>query len=54
MRRLAVGGQIVEAPADAIKDPYVLEFLELKEETSYSEATWRRASSTTCKSSSLS
>ena len=38
VRRLAVGGQIVEAPADAIKDPYVLEFLELKEETRYSES----------------
>ena len=38
VRRLAVGGQIVEVPADAIKDPYVLEFLGLKEETSYSES----------------
>ena len=38
VRRLAVGGQIVEAPADAIKDPYVLEFLGLKEGTSYSES----------------
>lgn len=38
MRRLAVGGQIVEAPVDAIKDPYVLEFLGLKEEASYSES----------------
>ena len=38
MRRLAVGGQIVEAPADAIKDPYVLEFLGLREEASYSES----------------
>lgn len=38
VRRLAVGGQIVEVPADAIKDPYVLEFLGLKEGTSYSES----------------
>lgn len=38
MRRLAVGGQIVEAPVDAIKDPYVLEFLGFKEEASYSES----------------
>ena len=38
VRCLAVGGQIVEVPADAIKDPYVLEFLGLKEETSYSES----------------
>lgn len=38
VRRLAVGGQIVEAPVDAIKDPYVLEFLGLKEEANYSES----------------
>ena len=38
VRRLAVGGQIVEVPADAIKDPYVLEFLGLKEEASYSKS----------------
>lgn len=30
-------GQIVEKPEDAIKDPYILEFLNLKEETSYTE-----------------
>lgn len=38
VRRLAVGGQIVKTPVDAIKDPYVLEFLGLKEEASYSES----------------
>ena len=30
-------GQIVEKPEDLIKDPYVLEFLGLKEESAYSE-----------------
>jgi len=31
-------GQLVEKPADAIKDPYVLEFLGLEEFPSYSES----------------
>lgn len=35
--RLAREGQILEKPSDAVKDPYVLEFLGLKEESSYSE-----------------
>ena len=30
-------GQIIEKPKDIIKDPYILEFLDLKEETKYSE-----------------
>ena len=34
---LAQKGQIIEKPSDAIKDPYVLEFLGLKEESQYSE-----------------
>ena len=34
---LAKQGQIIEKPSDAVKDPYVLEFLGLKEESSYSE-----------------
>lgn len=34
---LAKKGQIIEEPSDAIKDPYVLEFLGLKEESIYSE-----------------
>ena len=37
VRALAMEGQVVETPSDAVKDPYVLEFLGLKEETSYSE-----------------
>jgi predicted nuclease of restriction endonuclease-like (RecB) superfamily len=35
--KLSAQGQIVEKPGDLIKDPYVLEFLELPELTSYSE-----------------
>lgn len=34
---LASEGQLLESPVDAIKDPYVLEFLELEESSSYSE-----------------
>lgn len=36
--RLALEGQSVESPKDAIKDPYVLEFLGLKELPEYSES----------------
>ena len=36
--RLAIEGQTVEAPKDAVKDPYVLEFLGLKELPEYSES----------------
>jgi hypothetical protein len=35
--RMAKKGQIIEKPEDAIKDPYILEFLNLKEEISYTE-----------------
>lgn len=35
--RLAAEGQIIEKPADLIKDPYILEFLGLPELSSYSE-----------------
>jgi hypothetical protein len=40
---LAKGGQIVEVPEDMIKDPYVLEFLGLKEEEIYTESTLEQA-----------
>ena len=36
--RLAKRGHIIETPEDAIKDPYVLEFLNLKEEPVYTES----------------
>lgn len=38
VKKLAGKGQIISKPADAVKDPYVLEFLGLKEETRYSES----------------
>lgn len=34
---LSSKGQIIDKPMDAIKDPYVLEFLNLKEDNTYSE-----------------
>lgn len=36
--QLAQKGQVVEAPADAVKDPYILEFLGLPELPAYSES----------------
>lgn len=41
--KLASKGQIYEKPADLIKQPYVLEFLGLKEEPSYSETQLEQA-----------
>jgi len=41
--KMAKKGQIVEKPEDAIKDPYILEFLNLKEETSYTETQLEQA-----------
>ena len=37
VRQLANKGQIVAKPSDVVKDPYVLEFLGIKEEERYSE-----------------
>jgi len=37
IKALSSKGQIVTKPQEAIKDPYILEFLGLKEESSYSE-----------------
>lgn len=37
VKSLAMRGQIIEKPQDAIKDPYILEFLNLKEHHQYSE-----------------
>ena len=36
--KLAAKGQIVERPEDIVKDPYILEFLGLREDSSYSES----------------
>jgi predicted nuclease of restriction endonuclease-like (RecB) superfamily len=38
VRQLSIKGQLVDKPSDLIKQPYILEFLGLKEETSYSES----------------
>lgn len=38
VKRLSEKGQLMEVPTDAIKDPYILEFLHLKEHYSYSES----------------
>lgn len=41
--KLAKRGHIIETPEDAIKDPYVLEFLNLKEENVYTESRLEQA-----------
>ncbi|MBI4680753.1 MAG: DUF1016 domain-containing protein [Nitrospirae bacterium] len=41
--RLAKKGHLIEAPEDVIKDPYVLEFLNLKEENVYTESRLEQA-----------
>ncbi len=38
VRSLSLKGHIIASPQDAVKDPYVLEFLGLREETAYSES----------------
>jgi predicted nuclease of restriction endonuclease-like (RecB) superfamily len=43
IRKLAEEGQIIEMPKDLIKDPYILDFLELKTETQYSETELEQA-----------
>ena len=35
--QMAKRGQLIKRPEDAIKDPYILEFLNLKEEIIYQE-----------------
>lgn len=43
VKTLNAKGQIITKPQDAVKDPYILEFLGLKEETSYSESELEQA-----------
>lgn len=43
VKALNAKGQIVTKPQDAVKDPYVLEFLGLKEDASYSESELEQA-----------
>lgn len=38
LKRLAAEGQVIERPEDALKEPYVLEFLGLDERADYSES----------------
>jgi predicted nuclease of restriction endonuclease-like (RecB) superfamily len=38
VRRLAKEGQLLQKPEDAIKDPYILEFIGLPEQSTYSES----------------
>ncbi len=44
VKALARKGQIIEKPEDAVKDPYILEFLGLKEENEYTESQLESAS----------
>lgn len=41
--KMAKKGQVIEKPEDAIKDPYILEFLNLKEEATYTESQLEQA-----------
>lgn len=41
--KMAQKGQLLEKPEDIIKDPYILEFLNLKEETAYTESQLEQA-----------
>jgi predicted nuclease of restriction endonuclease-like (RecB) superfamily len=43
IKQLSVKGQIIEKPADAIKEPYILEFLGLSTANSYSESELEQA-----------
>lgn len=43
LMKMAEKGQIIEKPEDTIKDPYILEFLNLKEEISYTESQLEQA-----------
>ena len=43
VKKLARKGQIIEKPEDAVKDPYILDFLGLKEEAKYTESQLEQA-----------
>jgi predicted nuclease of restriction endonuclease-like (RecB) superfamily len=38
VKELSIKGQVIEKPEDALKDPYILEFIGLPDKTSYSES----------------
>ncbi len=43
VEELSKKGLIIEKPKDAIKDPYILEFLGLPEQYSYSKMNWKKS-----------
>jgi predicted nuclease of restriction endonuclease-like (RecB) superfamily len=43
VRELSKKGHVIENPSDAIKDPYILEFLDLQEQEYYSESDLEKA-----------
>ena len=43
VKELSTHGQVIKSAGDAIKDPYILEFLSLKEHESYSESDFESA-----------
>ena len=43
VKQLAEKGQIVEKPTDILKDPYILEFLDLPDQHQYSESDFETA-----------
>ena len=43
VKELSAKGQLITKPTDAVKDPYILEFLGLKEDASYSESELEQA-----------
>jgi predicted nuclease of restriction endonuclease-like (RecB) superfamily len=43
IKELSIKGHIIEAASDAIKDPYILEFLALQEQDSYTESEFESA-----------
>ncbi|MEQ8189574.1 MAG: PDDEXK nuclease domain-containing protein [Candidatus Eremiobacterota bacterium] len=43
VKQLALHGQLINKPEDAIKDPYILEFLDLQPHSSYSETELEQA-----------
>ncbi|MGG9962024.1 PDDEXK nuclease domain-containing protein [Ferruginibacter sp. SUN106] len=43
VKELSKKGQVIEKPSDAVKDPYILEFLDLHEQDFYSESDLEKA-----------
>lgn len=43
VKELSTKGHVVASPSDAVKDPYILEFLQLQEQEAYSESDFENA-----------